>query len=64
MAWEALERPKVKKAWEFEVKALPPTKAEAPMFAEIKVPAGVEVRTSAYTTEVKARQSPRSRTCC
>ena len=48
MAWEALERPKVKKAWE----------------SEVKVPAGVEVRTSAHTMEVKARQSPRSMFCC
>ena len=63
MAWEVLERPKAKKALEFEVKVLPPTKAEVPIIAKFKIPAGVEVRAYAYTTEVKVLQSPRSRSC-
>ena len=65
MAWEVLELPKVKKALEFEVKVLPPTKVKMSIFAKIKVLAGVKVRASACTTEVKVPQSPSSRSeCC
>ena len=55
MAWDALERPKVKKALDFEATVPPPTKAEVPTFAKVEIPAGAKVRASAYTTEVKVR---------
>ena len=61
MAWKVLELPKVKKALEFEVKVLPLAKVKVPIFAKIKVPVGVKARSSSFTTEVKIRLSPRSR---
>ena len=63
MAWEVLELPKIKKALEFEVKVLPPTKVKVPIFVKVKFPVGVKVRVYAPTTEVKGLPSPRSRSC-
>ena len=56
--------PKIKKALEFEVKVLPPSKVEAPMFAKIKVPVGVKARASTTSTDIKALLPPRSRSFC